>query len=735
MKETAVKGAFWRWGRLMFRFRLLIVSIWILLFLSLSFLALKTPELLKDNGFTPYGSESQDALNLLESNLDFPGSLIQLVYESDQFDLTEEQAKQDILESLERVGELSFVDPIHFVNASRMDGNHGVQAVNIPLQLDTDEALQEYPGIKEMIHAPDGMEVHITGGTAVIYDMQEASKNDIIKAEMIGVPIALIVLLIVFGTVLGALLPMIVGVMSVTITLGLTYFIAHYYSLSNFLPNMVTMLGLAVGIDYALFMVSRFREELKRQPSLEDAVAMTCQMAGKSIFFSGIAVLIGLLSMLFIDLNIFKSLSLGGTIVVTISVLVANTLLLSLLGMFGHKINILKVIPRAWKRKKESNLWRTVAFAVMKRPVTLVLILSVVLISLMLPLANMKLGVPAAEVLPPTYESRYGFDLMNQSYDQRELNPIHIAVTAEQEVWNEQSVNLIQDYLVELEGLANVKEIQSYLHATGIYTLDQPAALLQQKEIQQELEQQKLAGGHTAVIAVIPESDPNGEDTDELVNRIRELNIQGLQTLVTGDAAFRSDIIDRIYAGIPNVLIFVVGVTYFVLMFAFRSMLLPLKAVLMNVLSLGASLGIVVSVFQYGYFAELMQITSIGYVNATLPVLIFCVVFGISMDYEVFLISRIAEEYEKTGDNDLSTAEGLRNTGGLITSAALILIVVVGTFIFTDIEIMKALGLGLSLAVLIDATLVRIIMVPALMKLLGPANWWAPRWLKPANRK
>jgi RND superfamily putative drug exporter len=224
--------------------------------------------------------------------------------------------------------------------------------------------------------------------------------------------------------------------------------------------------------------------------------------------------------------------------------------------------------------------------------------------------------------------------------------------------------------------------------------------------------------------------DPDDPGTDVLVRELRKLDPGGLDVLVTGGPAYRLDIIDRIQNRIPEVLAFVMGITYLVLLAAFRSVLLPLKAVLMNILSLGASLGIVVLVFQYGYMADALHITSIGYVSATLPVIIFCVVFGISMDYEVFLISRIMEEYEATGDNELSTAEGLKKTGSLITSAAFILVVVVGSFIFTDIEIMKALGLGLGLSVLIDATIIRVMLVPALMKLLGKANWWAPKWLR-----
>jgi RND superfamily putative drug exporter len=731
MRESVNKGVFWKWGRLIFRFRLLVVTIWVVLFLCLSLFALKTPEMLKDNGFTPHGSESQIAANQLQEQLDLPASIIQLIYESDQLDLTDEEHQQDILDSLQEVQNLPFVDTIAFNQAARINSDHGIIAVNVPLKLNTDEALQEYPRIRDLVFAPEGMKVHVTGGPAVIYDMQIASKQDIIKAELIGLPIALIVLLIIFGTVLGALLPMIVGIMSVTITLGGIYFIADKFSLSNFMPSIITMLGLAIGIDYALFMVSRFREELKRQPTLEDAVAMTCQRAGKSILFSGIAVLIGLLSMLFINLNLFYSLSLGGVIVVTISVILANTLLLSLFGLFGHKINVLQIIPASWKKKRKSDFWQTIAYAVMKKPLILILILGTLLISLMLPLGDLKLGVPAAEVLPPSYESRLGSDLLNAAYDKRELSPIHISVTADQEVWDEQSIISIHQYVQQLEALPDVGEIQSYLDVLDTTNIEQSAVMFQQDEMRSQVEELRLAKDQSALIVAIPETDPDSDKTDDLVKSIRALNQEGLETLVAGEAAYRIDIINRIYEGIPYVLIFVMGVTYIVLMFAFRSLFLPLKAVLMNVLGLGASLGVVVSVFQNGHFAELMQITSIGYVNATLPVLIFCVVFGISMDYEVFLISRITEEYEQSGNNEQSTAEGLRKTGGLITSAALILIVVVGTFIFADIEIMKALGLGLALAVFIDATIIRIILVPALMKILGRANWWAPKWLNP----
>jgi RND superfamily putative drug exporter len=352
------------------------------------------------------------------------------------------------------------------------------------------------------------------------------------------------------------------------------------------------------------------------------------------------------------------------------------------------------------------------------------------MIYMMTPLSQMKLGVPNAEVLPPSYESRYGSDLMKQAYDSRELNPIQIRIHTEKEVWDESSIRQVREYAKRVADTSGVTKVQSYVHVLGDKSEAELAAVFKGQEARKQLENLKLAKDHTALLVVIPEQDPDDPVTDGLVRNLRKLQTGGLDVLVTGGPAYRLDIIDRIQDRIPEVLAFVMGITYLVLLVAFRSVLLPLKAVLMNVLSLGASLGIVVLVFQYGYLADALHITSIGYVSATLPVIIFCVVFGISMDYEVFLISRIMEEYERTGDNELSTAEGLKKTGSLITSAAFILVVVVGSFLFTDIEIMKALGLGLGLAVLIDATIIRIMLVPALMKLLGKANWWAPRWMR-----
>jgi RND superfamily putative drug exporter len=735
----------------MYRYRAVVLAGWLVLFAVFAFLAGQTPGLLKNDGFAPEGSESDRAVQLLQQEMDFPSSSLKLVYTSDSHDLTTPIARKAILESLQAIREFPDVGDIKFAEEEPLGGRTDLTTVTVGLRLNSDEALDHYPDLKKLIVAPNGMKVYVTGGTAILYDMSQASKKDIAKSEMIGLPIALIVLLAVFGTVLGALLPLIVGLVSVTITLGLLYFVALNVPLSNFLPNIVTMLGLAVGIDYALFMVSRFREELKRGGDVCDAVAMASQTAGKSIFFSGIAVLIGMGGMLFVPLNFFVSLCLGGVSVVAVSVLVANTLLPALFSVFGHKVNAWKVIPESLRRLGGGGSWEKIAWFVMKRPMRLVVVTCLVLVAAMLPLFDMRLGVPDAEVLPPSYESRHGSDLLKQAYDQRESGAVQIVVQSDNSLWAEGTIRQLLDLKDRLAGFDGVERVRSYLDALNAMgggsvagDLSQMAALLGQETVRKKISDLKLtdADGHTAIISVVPKADPDSREARQLVKSLRTMEgewnggvVEGgggrLHLLVAGETAYRYDIEKLITDSLPAVLGFVMGITYLVLLFAFRSVILPLKAVLMNMLSLGASLGLVVCVFQYGYLADAFAVSAVGYVSATVPVLIFCVVFGISMDYEVFLITRIMEEYEASGDNERSTAAGLMRTGGLITSAAFILVVVVGSFIFTDIEIIKALGLGLALAILIDATIIRIAVVPALMKLLGRANWWAPAWMRP----
>lgn len=745
MRETARTGWLWHWGKWMYRWRHGVLIIWTLLFAMASILAIQVPSMLKDNGFTPTGSESYVGYELLRDGLGLSSTTMDIVYESsDGRSLLTKESIQQIERSLTELKQNSSVGDVQLRTQDRTGVRSDVVAAHVRLNMDTDEALDRYTDLRKLISDIPFAKAYVTGATPIYYDIQTASKNDIVKSELIGLPIALIVLLFVFGTWLAGFLPLIIGLFSVTTTLGIIYGIAQLTdTLSNFLPNMVSMLGLAVGIDYALFIVSRFREELAKQFSVEQAVAMTAQTAGQSILFSGVAVLIGLIAMLFIDLSLFRSLCIGGVIVVMMSVIAGNTLLLSLLSVLGDKVNKFPIIPARWRSAEKasgSELWSRIAHGVMKHPVGIVLLLTTALAACAWPIGSMKIGIPDAEMLPPKYESRYGAELMREAYDEQALNPIQIVVETDKPYSSIETIQAIQGLASRIQLIEGVQRVDSYVDALAqlnITGAEAQAAALSRPEVRTQMEAKMPLRDKMLVVQVILRPDMKGDAAFKVVGELRQIDSgSGLsRKYVTGGPAVQHDIIERITTALPYVIAFILIVTYIVLFLAFRSVLLPLKAVIMNMLSLGASLGIVVLVFQHGYLADLLHVTSTGMVVAMLPVIIFCVVFGISMDYEVFLLSRIAEEYDRTKDNEHSTAQGLMKTGSIITSAAFILIVVVGAFIFTDNEMMKAIGLGLAVSVFLDATLIRVLLVPAFMKLMGHANWWVPSMFRRKERR
>ncbi|MGG4094356.1 MMPL family transporter [Paenibacillus lautus] len=727
------------WGRQIYRYRKAIVVTWLLLFCGLLPFAFKLPSILQHNGFTPKDSPAQIGIEKLEEGLGLSAASLDVVVVSQHDEnLTAGTAQRRILTELAPLRARPYVRDIYMNMAAHKAGQDHIVSVTVLLDLDSTEALKQFEEIRDSVPSITGADTYITGNTAIFADMNRAVKSDIIHAEMVGIPAALLILAVVFGTLTAAILPLLAGVASVVVTMGILYFVASADgSISNFLPNVVTMLGLAVGIDYALLVVSRFKEEMRaRSGDVGTALAVTCATAGKAVMFSGAAVLIGFVAMSFIDLPIFRSFSIGGITVVLLSVLAGNTLLPALLGILGPRIETLPLFPAAYRTlraRQTSGMWRKLSRFVMAHPVTISIAAIGLLLLAIYPVRHMNIAIPAADVLPPAYESRYGHDLLTQAYDERELNSIVVAVELPASYEESRSIELMKAYTDEIRMMPGVKQVESYL-SIGRGSVVEASKYLSREDIRQQLEQHRFVRGNIAAVAVIPEYGESHALTMQLVRALRTMDTHELMTYVTGSPAYKLDIMDAIHQKIAYVLVFVFVVTYVILLLAFRSVVLPLKASIMNMLSLGAGLGIVVWVFQEGIGAQWLGVSSTGSIFALLPILIFCVVFGISMDYEVMMLSRMMENYERTGDNEFSTAEGLESTGGLITSAALILAVVVGAFVFTDNEVMKAIGLGLTAAVLLDATVIRVLLVPAFMKMMGKANWWSPRWMFPAHK-
>jgi RND superfamily putative drug exporter len=588
---------------------------------------------------------------------------------------------------------------------------------------------------------------------------------------------------------------------SVLTTLAALYFVAGSYDMSVFVLTLSTMLGLGLGIDYALFFVSRFREELESYPASE-AVPRAVATAGRSIFFSGTAVLIGLSGLLFFPFMFMRSIGVAGVMVVFVSVAAALTLLPALLAVLEHRVNWLPV--RRQDRAFGMGFWSRSAEAVMRYPFVVILLVAALLATLLYPVTHMKIGIPEASVLPEKYESRAGDDILKENFEYAALNPMEVVATLPHdplsvqgltdakalgerirgtgEVANVESVYTVGEQAArifaervieiredaeaeadrsveeavqgELENLRSqygfvppeaegeiraeaerraateierkVPELPEGVSASGEISPQGVANFLKSQEARNSEEVQgaidPYVAGDRTLLRATTEANPYTEAAYSAVDEVRATEApEGTSFLVGGLSAGQKDFISSLYGKAPYAAAFVLGVTYLVLLITFRSVFIPLKAVIVNILSLTASFGAIVFVFQDG---NLLNFTPLGFVDATLPILMFCTIFGVSMDYEVFLLSRIRESYENGDSNTASVAKGLVATAGIITSAAAIIIVVTGAFAFTGIILTKAVGLGLAVAVFVDATIIRVLLVPATMRVLGDWNWW-----------
>lgn len=516
----------------------------------------------------------------------------------------------------------------------------------------------------------------------------------------------------------AAFVPLLVGIVTVVSTFGMMTLFSSTMDLSIFVMNIVPMLGLALSIDFALLLINRYKEELLKQ-SVHDAVSTAIQTAGRSIIFSAICVFIGLGAMLVMKVEIFQNIALGGMLVVFMAVLASITLLPSILLILKDRINkwtILRVKPGGTTR------WRNFAAFVMKRPVTLIVVALIILGIGIIPIKDMELAIPQVDSLPITYDSRQAYELMDKEFGLGEKSTVYI-IAERKEGWdNTEGLEEIKKLEVQLLADKDVDTVNSIFTASKISSVEQWEQSMQVPEVKAQLTplMESFVQGDKLLVPVT--LNLNGSST-EAQDWAREWSGKdvGVEILVGGQPKFNQEIFDEIFNKVGLLLAIILGSTFVILMIAFRSILIPLKAILMNVIGLASTFGILVYIFQYGHFG--IEETTIALI---IPVIVFSLVFGLSMDYEVFLISRIQEEYSKHLDNTAATIDGLTSTSKIITSAALIMIVITGAFAFTDVMPVKQIGIGIAIAVAIDASIIRLLLVPSLMKLLGKWNWWLP---------
>lgn len=727
---------FYHLGLFACRYRWAIIAAWAFALAFGLSLAPRVGSVLQAGGFSNARSEGSQGVGLLHQELGTSLSALTVVFTSthlaaqDPQFLREMERVLDSLRNHPKVSEIyTYADTgnPHLIAPS----GHTTYAV-VGLDAPIAPAQRLLPELKALLPA-SSLQVFVTGGPAAYADVELVSHRDLQRAEQVSFPLALVALVLVFGGVVAGGIPILVGGISVLVTLALVFLLAQVTDMSIFVQNIATMLGLGISIDYALLMVSRFREELPGA-ALEQAIARTMATAGKAVFFSGVTVLLGLLGLLTFDYMMLRSLGAGGALVVVVSVAGALTLAPALLSVLGHRVNSLTVL-RAGGPASGNGLWHRVAGLVAKRPLAVFLGVLALLLLLGLPFLRVRMGAPDITILPRDVESRQGFDLLRQEFGAGEVAPIFVVVEAQDSIFRQEHVGSLYDFSRALEALPGVVRVESLVNLDLAITRGQYQLLyaepgrISDPTVLRSLK--RLAGGRVASFSVVTEHGPVSQEAKALVQRIRGLSAgPGLKTYVGGAAAELMDIVGDLYTAFPRALALIVVTTYLALMVLFRSVVLPAKAVLMDTFSILASYGALVLIFQDGLLHGFLGFTPEGFVDATVPIVMFCVLFGLSMDYEVFMLSRIKESYDSLGDNRAAIAVGLERTGRIVTSAALIIVVVAGSFAFADIIVIKALGIGMSLAIFLDATVVRGLLVPSTMHLLGKWNWWSPRWLQ-----
>jgi trehalose monomycolate/heme transporter len=698
------------WGRAVYRGRRLTLGLTLLL---VAFAAAWGTgvfgRLSSGDNFTPPASQSQREANLAAQVFGRNDADVVVLYHSATMTVSDPGYRQAVTAALSGLPRADVARVTTYWSSGSPSlvstDRHSTYAV---LQLTgADDAARHttYDAIKnDLVPATlttDGVTARVGGNVPMEVAINSEVTADIAKAEGFSMPVLLILLLVIFGSLAAASLPVAIGGVAILGSFTVLRLLTMVTTVSIYSVNITTILGLGLGIDYGLFMVTRFREELHRQPSVEQAVARTVATAGRTVAVSGVTVAVALTSLMLFPEDFLRSMGYGGVATVAVDMLAALTVLPALLAVLGHRVNALRIrrSVRRPARDEASGAWYRLARSVMRRPLAYVAVITIALLALGAPFLRISWGGTDARTLPAASAIRQVSQALNSEFPVNSTAPIEALVTLPRDAG---ATAALEGYLHRIDAIPGV---------TGA----------------------RVTGAKGSVVRVDIGYTPAtlSSAARHIVTEIRDTTPPaGATVLVGGQTAGLVDELDSLGSTLPWMAL-LVGVSTFVLMFlAFGSVVLPLKAIVMNVLSLSATFGVVVWIFQWGHLSGLLQFTSTGSIDPTMPILMLAIIFGLSMDYEVFLLSRIRERYDQTGDNTAAVAAGLQRTGGVITSLALLLIIVVGAFSASGITFIKLMGVGMIVALIVDASVVRVLLVPATMRLLGRANWWAPRPLR-----
>ena len=714
-----------------------VVGLYVLLAPVLIVMAASVIPLLKAGGFEDYDKESWQAFEILQAEFGAGTGDVIAVYSTETGTVTDIGVTARILYAVSRIEEDPGVGAIQSVYNS--DAPHFVSAdrrstfVMIDLLGDEQQKINTYLRLKPLLEV-DGLSVGFAGLIPANNSIFETIRGDLIRAELIAFPITALVVFLVFGSAPAVLVLLAAGGCGVLFASASLRIIATATDVSIFALNTVLLLGLGLAVDYSLFLVNRFREELAGSDVI-DAIHRTMETTGRAVAFSGITVATSLCGLFVFEEMVLRSLAMGGVIVAFGTVAIALTLVPALLTLIGERINSQRVVFRPFQHSEAlaSNPWYRAGMATMRRPVVTAVVVSTLLLSLALPFTRFSGTIPDWRALPATDPVRITNEMLATEFAPNQGTPHLVLVTVDGNALAPGNLARLAELTERMSTMPDIARIDS------AFTFDENLSISETLEIllQRDADDERLAAtldvfasGPYMRLMLVSENPFDHRETQEQVRQLRELSTPDLKLQVAGYSAVLADFRSAAKAQFPRMVAVVMSAMFVILFFAFGSITLPVKALVMNSLSLTASFGAIVWIFQDGRFESLLNYASLGFSDITLPIVMFAIVFGLSMDYEVVLLSRVREEFRRCGDNSAAVAIGLARTGRLITSAGVLFLVVVAAFTTSDMVLMKALGVGMALAIFLDITIVRSLLVPATMHLMGKWNWYAPVFLK-----
>ncbi|WP_448852623.1 MMPL family transporter [Corynebacterium sp. 335C] len=699
---------FFRWGAVAARHRILVPVVVVAGILALYLLAgTKLGERMDTEGWDDPGSESTRAAQIEQEvfGRDDSGDVIVLVDAPEGTTVDDPALAQRVNDHFHRLAAEHDANIAHVTSyfetgfAQQATPDKRTAFVAIGLEGTADEVLKNYRAIEDAIPA-EGIDMQVAGATPIAGALDEGMAGDIKRAELIGLPVVAVLLLIVFGGVIAAAMPLTVGILSIAGSLGILSVLASVTQVNTFAQSVVTLLGLGLAIDYGLFMVSRFREEMAEGVPVPRAVANTTATAGKTVVFSAAMVAVALSGLLLFPQAFLKSVAYGAMSAVGLAALLSLTVLPSLFALLGPNIDKWSVRRAGRTREQQMNsAWGRIPRWAMKRPRTVAVGICIALLALTLPMAGIRFGGINETYLPPDEPTRVAQERFDELFPTMRTDPVKLVV---RDGGDPSAVGHVVQQTAGIEGL------------TGRFQVAQPTK-----------------DGVTVLSAGIADR----ADNDRIIDELRAIDPPGdAEVLVAGTPAMEIESIEALFATLPLMLLYMTVATFILMALVFGSVILPAKAVIMTTLGLGATLGILTAMFVGGVGADLLGFTP-GPLMSPVLVLIVAIIYGLSTDYEVFLVSRMVEDREDGASTEHAVRFGTANTGGIITAAALIMIVVAGAFAFSDIVMMKYIAFGMIAALALDATVIRLLLVPAVMKLLGDDCWWAPAWVTRISRR